>query len=70
MEGGELLELINQNKKLKLNDIRQILKGIIIAIKHMNELNIMHRDLKPENILFKYNNDYSSVVIADFGIAT
>lgn len=30
----------------------------------------MHRDLKPENILFKNNNDYSSVVIADFGIAT
>jgi len=30
----------------------------------------MHRDLKPENILFKNNNYYTSVVIADFGIAT
>ena len=30
----------------------------------------MHRDLKPKNILFKQQNDFSSVVITDFGIAT
>ena len=36
----------------------------------MNERNIMHRDLKPENLLFKIQNDYSTITIADFGLAT
>lgn len=30
----------------------------------------MHRDLKLENILFRRQDDLSSVVIADFGLAT
>jgi serine/threonine protein kinase len=46
------------------------MKGLISAIIHMNERDIMHRDLKPENILFKVINDFSTVYIADFGLAT
>lgn len=46
------------------------MKGLLSAIKHMNDHDIMHRDLKPENILFRVNNDFSSVSIADFGLGT
>ena len=46
------------------------MKGLLLAIKHMNDNDIMHRDLKPENILFRVNNDFSSVSIADFGLGT
>lgn len=30
----------------------------------------MHRDLKPENIIFAKDNDYNSVKLIDFGLAT
>jgi len=34
------------------------MKGLLSAIKHMNDNGTMHRDLKPENILFRVNNDF------------
>jgi calcium-dependent protein kinase len=36
----------------------------------MHEKNIMHRDLKPENLVFRKANDTTSIIIADFGLAT
>ena len=30
----------------------------------------MHRDLKPENVMFKETNDWNSLKIVDFGLAT
>ena len=30
----------------------------------------MHRDLKPENLLLKEKDNFSDIVIADFGLAT
>jgi ribosomal protein S6 kinase alpha-5 len=29
-----------------------ILRKILLAVKHMHDMDIVHRDLKPENILF------------------
>jgi serine/threonine protein kinase len=36
----------------------------------MNDRGLMHRDLRPENIQFKVKNNFSSIAIADFGLAT
>lgn len=36
----------------------------------MHRQNIIHRDLKPENLIFRAQNDYKSIVIADYGLAT
>ena len=30
----------------------------------------MHRDIKPENILFKEKNNFKSLRLTDFGLAT
>lgn len=40
---------------------------VLDAVEHCHNLGIYHRDLKPENILV---TDYSTVKIADFGLAT
>jgi serine/threonine protein kinase len=36
----------------------------------MHKNRIIHRDLKPENLIFRHQNDYKSIVIADYGLAT
>lgn len=33
-------------------------------------MKIIHRDLKPDNLMFSKKNDYSSLVMVDFGLAT
>ena len=43
---------------------------LLHALSFMHSRNIMHRDLKPDNILLRSSKDISSVVIADYGLAT
>jgi len=40
------------------------------GIRFIHENNIIHRDLKPENIMFKEENNFNSLKIVDFGLAT
>jgi serine/threonine protein kinase len=40
--------VIFQNK-----EIQEIIRGLLIALAHMHDKDIMHRDIKLENILFK-----------------
>jgi serine/threonine protein kinase len=70
LAGGSLNDLIESGYFFQENEIKIIMKGLVEALAYMSLNNIMHRDLKPKNILFKKENDFASVVIADFGIAT
>lgn len=49
--------------------ILQIMENILSAIEYIHSKDVMHRDLKPENILFSNPNDFSTLKIADFGLA-
>eukprot|EP00928_Gymnodinium_smaydae_P005043 TRINITY_DN11738_c0_g1_i1.p1 TRINITY_DN11738_c0_g1~~TRINITY_DN11738_c0_g1_i1.p1 ORF type:complete len:267 (+),score=36.46 TRINITY_DN11738_c0_g1_i1:68-868(+) len=45
----------------------EIMRGVLCALVHVHELNIIHRDVKPENIALA-ENDCSRLM--DFGVAT
>lgn len=47
---------------------RVIVPGINNALKALHESLIVHRDIKPSNIFF--DDDFSSVVVGDFGISS
>lgn len=40
------------------------------GVSYLHKEKIMHRDLKPENIMFKNVEDFTSLKIVDFGLAT
>jgi serine/threonine protein kinase len=52
MEGGELFDLINEQKRFSEDQAREIVKNLIDSIQYCHQLGIVHRDIKPENLLF------------------
>jgi serine/threonine protein kinase len=48
-------------------EMKMFVKKITSAMEYLHSQDIVHRDIKPENILM--NEDYSSVVLTDFGMA-
>ena len=46
------------------------MKNILETIAQIHSRHIIHRDLKPENILLTNSEDLTSIIIADFGLAT
>ena len=43
---------------------------ILTGVKLLHKIGVIHRDLKPDNLLFFEQNNFNSLVIADFGLAT
>ena len=53
LEGGELLELVQEKGKLTEDETRNFMKQIVDAISYCHKEKLIHRDLKLENILLK-----------------
>lgn len=76
--GGNLSEWIQEQKKNKAKssiqheeDCSTIIKNILKGVNYMHEQHeVIHRDLKPGNILFLRKNDFNSLKICDFGLAS
>lgn len=64
---GNLLTLINQ-KKLSIDQKKQIARGIIDGIHHIHQNQLIHRDLKPSNIIISRYGDQYIPLLADFGL--
>ena len=61
-----------ENKRLNIQEIREILIQLNNTFKIMNEKKIVHRNLKPRNILIKYKDKKHKDFIAklcDYGIS-
>ncbi|CAD8048082.1 unnamed protein product [Paramecium primaurelia] len=70
LEGDQLYGLFKMKRSFSAQQIHSIMKGLLEGLNYIHSMGIMHRDLKLENILFKEPDNYDSVVIADFGLAT
>ena len=68
LEGGELLEYVQEQGRLSEDEARLIFKQISEAIAYCHSQKLIHRDLKLENILIASKQD-RQIKIADFGIA-
>ena len=70
LEGGELLETLQERRYFSENDCAMMLKKIMEPLAYMHSRGIMHRDIKPENLILRTvaHKDFD-IVIADFGLA-
>ena len=53
--------------KMTLENIKDYMKSLLIAIKSVHDQYIIHRDLKPNNFL--YSVEKKKGVLVDFGLA-
>ena len=70
LNGGELLHRVREKGNFSEEDLKSLIRNLIVALEHLHSKNIMHRDLKPENLLLKSKNNDHDIVVADFGLAT
>jgi len=64
--GGELFDLIRQNKRLPPPSARFYTAEIVDVLAYLHEQGIVYRDLKPENVLL---NSDGHIKLCDFGFA-
>ncbi len=80
IKSGLLMEYINginleqymvaKKLKLNINQIQQIIKPLLIALKGLHMYGIIHRDIKPENIMIIERYIRISIKVIDFGLST
>lgn len=71
LQGDDLYKILaQQDKELEERNICDISKQLLKALSFIHKKNIVHRDIKPENILFSKKDDYSTLKLIDFGLAT
>jgi len=69
LRGGELLDMIMNQRYFTEREVSAVLEVIAITVKHLHDNGVVHRDLKPSNIMYADNHDPSSIKLCDFGFA-
>lgn len=57
------------HKQLTDEECSQIMKSILLGIRHLHHNNFVHRDLKPSNIVITEKSNFESIKLVDFGLA-
>ena len=72
LKGDDLFKVISVRNYTGFDeqDMSTIIYQLLKALIFIHSKNIVHRDIKPENILFSDKNDFSSLKLIDFGLAT
>jgi calcium-dependent protein kinase len=67
--GGELLEKIIGEKKLKESEVALYMYQVFSAVSYCHANKVLHRDIKPENLMFEDSSEGASLKVIDFGIS-
>jgi len=65
-KGGELFDQIITKGHYSEKEAAELVRTMLLVIRHMHSLGVMHRDLKPENFLF----DKATMKATDFGLSS
>lgn len=69
-DGGDLISNLVKRERIPEEEAKGLAKGLLEGLQYLHEHNVCHRNVKPENLLLRNKQDLSTVVIADFGMAT
>ena len=58
--------LDNKDNKIRDQEIKKIIYGLLCSLKFLHQANVIHRDLKPDNILLDEN---LNIKLCDFGFS-
>jgi calcium-dependent protein kinase len=53
-----------------MSTIKTIMHNLLKAVNVLHDTGVIHRDLKPDNIMFMESDNFDSLKIIDFGLAT
>jgi serine/threonine protein kinase len=71
--GGTLQDLMHYRHKsknrIKDEEASQIMKGILLGLKHLHRNDYVHRDMKPSNVVLSNLQELEMVKLVDFGLA-
>lgn len=70
IHGGFLCDRIRTRTTLSENEVRDVLKNLLLAVQHFHGHHIVHRGLTYEHLLVSSEDNIRDVVVADFGFAT
>ena len=69
LEGETLGARLERDGRLPWRDALDILRGLLLGLRHAHERGVVHRDIKPDNIYLARKDGDLIVKILDFGIA-
>uniref|UniRef100_A0A7S0RK68 Protein kinase domain-containing protein n=1 Tax=Pyramimonas obovata TaxID=1411642 RepID=A0A7S0RK68_9CHLO len=69
LTGGELLDAVLERGTYSEADARLCFSHLLQGVGYLHDKGIVHRDLKLENLLLKSKGDFTTIKIADFGLA-
>ncbi len=64
LEGKTLGQYLEEREKISLEEAKEILHPVILALKDVHQLGVMHRDIAPDNIFLTKDGN---VKLLDFG---
>ncbi len=69
LEGETLGERLERDGRIPWREALEILRGMLLGLRHAHDRGVVHRDIKPDNVYLARKDGDLIIKILDFGIA-
>jgi serine/threonine protein kinase len=69
LEGETLGERLEREGRIPWREALEILRGVLLGLRHAHDRGVVHRDIKPDNVYLARKDGDLIIKILDFGIA-